>query len=793
MLKNHFKIVLRRLIKDRQFTFLNLIGLSVGLACTILIFLWVADELSVDKFHEKDGRIYQVMAQQQNAEGTSVAQQTPALLAEVLTKDMPEVEYASAHQGSFSGKYTLTLGDKHIKAVGVFAGKDYLNIFSFKLIEGNKDQVLADKSSMVITESLAQKLFGSTDNVIGKTIEWQHDKKFKVAGLIKDVPANSSIQFDFLMPFDVFLDANSYAREWGSSDPYTYVVLRPGANPEQFSSKIKNFIKTRVAKSKTTLFVRPYSQGYLYGKYENGVQAGGRIEYVKLFSIIALFILIIACINFMNLSTAKASRRLKEVGIKKVVGASRGALIVQFMIESMLMAVLALIVAVIIVWILIHPFNEITGKELSLRVDPYIALIIVGITLLTGLISGSYPALYLSGFDPVTVLKGKLRGSVGELWVRKGLVIFQFVLSVLFIVAVLVVYRQIDFIQSKNQGFNKDNVISFDMEGMTSENLETFLSGVSSFVSEVRSVPGVVNASSMDHGSIINDFGSTSDISWEGKKPDDIINFANAGFNYDMIETLGMQVAAGRSFSREKSSDSSEIIFNEAAIEMMGLKDPIGKVVRMWDQNRRIVGVVKNFHFQSLHESVKPFALRLEPKLTYRIAVKVKGGKESETIAQIGQLFNKYNPGYVFDYRFLDQDYQAQYLAERRVSVLSRYFSGLAILISCLGLFGLAAFTAQRRQKEIGIRKVVGASVSNVALLLSKDFLYLVLISMIIAFPLAWWIMNQWLDNFVYRINIGFDIFLIAGLSIILITLITISYQSLKAAMASPVKSLQSE
>ena len=793
MLKNHFKIVLRRLLKDRQFTFLNLVGLSVGLACTLLIFLWVADELRFDKFHEKEGRIYQVMAQQKNAEGIATAQQTPALLADALAKEMPEVEYAAAHQGSFSGKYTVTVGDKHLKADGVFASKDYFNVFSWKLLEGNKDQVLADRSSIVITESLARKLFGSTENVIGKTVEWQQGNKFRVAGLMKDVPANSSIRFDFLMPFDIFLDANSYEKDWGSSDPYTYVVLRPGASAQQFSSKIKDYIKGKVANSKTTLFVRPFSQGYLYGKYENGVQAGGRIEYVRLFTIIALFILVIACINFMNLSTAKASRRLKEVGIKKVVGASRGTLIVQFLIESMLMAFLALLLGGFLVLLAINPFNEITGKELTFHFDTSIILIIVGITLLTGLIAGSYPALYLSGFDPVTVLKGKLRGSVGELWVRRGLVIFQFSLSVIFIVAVIVVYRQIAFIQSKNQGFNKDNVISFDMEGMTSDNLESFLVGVNSFVNEVKTVPGVINASSMDHGSIINDFGSTSDISWEGKKPDEVLNFANIGVNYGMIETLGMQVVAGRSFSRDLSSDSSEIIFNESAIERMGLKNPIGKTVRMWDKDRRVVGIVKNFHFQSLHETVKPFAMRLEPKLTYRIAVKVKGGKESESIAMIGQLFSKYNAGYVFDYRFLDQDYQAQYQAERRVSVLSRYFSGLAIVISCLGLFGLAAFTAQRRQKEIGIRKVVGASVGNVTLLLSKDFVNLILVAIIIAFPVAWWIMNQWLDNFVYRIHIGFDIFLIAGLSIIVITLLTISYQSLKAAMANPVRSLWSE
>lgn len=793
MLKNHFKIVLRYLLKDRQFTFLNLIGLSTGLACTLLIYLWVNDELKFDKFHQKEKRLYQVMANQQSAEGIKTIHQTPALLADALAREMPEVEFAAAAQGSFSGKQTLSVGDKHIKAVGIYAGKDYFNIFSWQLAEGNRSQVLADKSSVVISKDLAKKLFGTTQNVVGKTVEWQHDKQFTISGVFENVPANSSIRFDFALPFQIFLDANEYQREWSSSDPNTYVVLREGANVDRFNDKIAGYVKSKLPESKTTLFVRPFSSGYLYGKYENGAQAGGRIEYVKLFSIIAIFILVIACINFMNLSTAKASKRLKEVGIKKVVGASRGTLIFQFMIESMLMTVVSLLIAAIFVLVLLSPFNYITGKELSIDFNLNIILLILGIILFTGLIAGSYPALYLSKFDPVTVLKGKLRGSAGELWVRRGLVVFQFVLSVIFIVSVIVVYRQIQFIQTKNQGFNKDNVISFDMEGMTSENVETFLSGVQSFVSEVRTMPGVMKASSMDHGSIIGDFGSTSDISWQGKNPDDRINFANIGVNYDMIETLGMQIAQGRSFSREVSSDSFEIIFNEAAIDMMGLKDPIGKTVKMWDQDRRIVGVVKNFHFESLHESVKPFAMRLEPKFTYRIMVKIQGGKESETLDRIQALFQKYNPGYVFDYRFLDQDYQTQYMAEKRVAVLSRYFSGLAILISCLGLFGLAAFTAQRRQKEISIRKAVGASVSNVTYLLSKDFFRLVLIAVFVAFPLAWWLMNQWLENFVYKIDIGVDVFLIAGASIILITLITVSFQAVKAALANPVKSLRSE
>lgn len=793
MLKNHFKIVLRQLLKDRQFTLLNLIGLSTGLACALLIYLWVTDERDFDRFHAKDSRLFQVMAQQQNAEGLVTISITPALLATALEREIPEVEYATASQGSFSGKYTLSINNKHFKSVGTGVGKNYLSIFSWNLIEGDKNQVFAEKNSIVLTKELARKLFNTTENVIGKTVQWQLNRNLKVTGLIDDVPSNSSIQFDFLFPIDILVDENPYMKEWESSDPFTYVLLKKGVNAEQFNQKIKGFLKTKVTDSKTTLFARRFSDGYLYGKYENGVQAGGRIEYVNLFSAIAIFILVIACINFMNLSTAKASKRLKEVGVKKVLGAGRRSLVLQFMIEAMFMALLALIVAGVLVWLFIGSFSDITGKQLSFHFDGEVFFTVIGITLFTGIVSGSYPALYLSGFDPITVLKGKLRGSLSELWVRRGLVIFQFALSVVFIIAVLVVYKQVAFIQSRNQGFNKDNVISFDMEGMTPDNQEVFLSGVASFVSEVKTVPGVVNASSMDHGSIINDFGSTADINWVGKKPEDVINFANIGVNYGMIETLGMKIMTGRSFSREQSSDSSEVIFNEAAIDIMGLRDPIGKVVRMWEKDRRIVGVVKNFNFQTLHESVRPFVLRLEPKLTYRIVAKIKLGQESETIERVKALFQGYNPGYVFDYRFLDQDYQNQYITEKRVAVLSKYFSILAILISCLGLFGLAAFTAQRRQKEISIRKAVGASVGNITFLLSKDFIQLVLISIVVAFPLSWLMMNKWLGNFVYHIKIGVDVFLIAALSVVFITLFTISFQSLGAAMANPTKSLRSE
>lgn len=792
MLRSYFKIAWRNLLKDRQFTFLNLIGLSTGLACTLLIYLWVQDELQFDRFHEKNDRLFQVMANVKNSSGIQTIPQTPSLLSEALAKEIPEVEYAAAVQNSFSGKFSLTAGEKHIKAVGLYTVKDFFNMFSWQLLTGDKKNVLADKTGMVISKDLAIRLFGSPENAMGKRIEWQSGKGNLVTGIFAGTPVNSSMQFDFVLPFDLFLDANPYEKDWNNSDPNTYVVLRKGASAEEFNRKMEGVVKSRNPQS-AMLFVRPYASGYLHDKFENGKEAGGRIEYVRLFSIIALFILVIACINFMNLATAKASKRMKEVGIKKVVGASRQSLIWQYLGESTLMALLSVILALALVYFFLPAFNELTGKALSVNLDLKFIVAVLAITLFTGFLAGSYPALYLSGFNPLAVLKGKLQHAAGELWIRKGLVFIQFTLAVVFIVSALVVYKQIIYIQTKNQGFNKDNVISFSTEDLSNNDQNLFISSFRTFVSEVKKIPGVVNASSMDHGSIVSDFGSTGDIHWDGKTADDKISFGNIGVDYGLIETLGMQISSGRSFSRSKSSDSSEIIFNETAIKAMGLKDPIGKTVKMWGKDRKIVGVVTDFHFESMHENVKPFALRLEPSYTDHIMAKIKVGSEAAVLEQIQKFYQKYYPGFSFEYNFLDQDYQAQYLPEHRIAVLSKYFTGLTILISCLGLFGLAAFTAERRLKEIGIRKVLGASVGSVVVLLSADFLKLILIAVLIAFPLSWWATNQWLKGFAYHIRVSITIFLIAGLSTFIVTILTIGFQAIRAAIANPMKSLRSE
>jgi putative ABC transport system permease protein len=791
MFKHNLLIIFRNFKRSKSTFFINLVGLSTGLACALLIYLWVSDELHIDKFHDKDGRLYQVMENAKLADRIQTQPYTPDLLAETMAEEIPEVKYAAAVTPSSWFSYTLSADETNIKAEGQFAGKDFFNIFSFNLLQGNPNRVLTANNAVVISKELAMKLFKTTQNVIGKTIKWHmlnFSDKAVVTGICKEVPRNSTMQFQFVLSYQVWKDiCKKMGRNlnWDNHAPCTYVVLKKGTNPDQFNKKIAGFIKSKFSNSNVTLFARHYSDGYLYGKYENGAQSGGRIEYVKLFSIIALFIILIACINFMNLFTAKASTRMKEVGIKKAIGAERKSLILQYMSESVIISLISLVIALILVELLLPQFNDITGKQLSLNFSKGIILPFLGITIITGLISGSYPAFYLSGFMPISILKGKFNSPGGELWLRKGLVVFQFSLSIIFIVAVLVVNKQIDFIQTKNLGYDRNNIIYFDKEGKVAQNQDTFLK-------ELKMVPGVINASSINTN-FMESFGSTIGLQWEGKDPKEVVRFETVNVDYDLLKTLGIDVKEGRSFSRKFGSDDSNIIFNEAAIDIMGLKNPIGKIIRLWGEERKIIGVVKNFNFESLHENIKPLFFIYHPDRTKMIMVKIKAGGERKTITNIRQFYSKFNPGYVFDYKFLDKDYQALYESEERVSALSKYFAGLAILISCLGLLGLAAFTAQRRIKEIGIRKVLGSSEFSIIYLLSKDFSKLVLVSIIIALPLSYLLIKNWLDSFVYRISLNPWYFVSAGIITLLIAWFTVGTQAFKAARINPSKCLRDE
>lgn len=789
MFRNYLAIAWRNLIKDRRFAILNLVGLSTGLACALLIYIWVNDELQMDRFHKQDANLYQVMENRVQASGIWTAQSSSVPMADALVKQMPEVEYTAITD--WIPKATLSVNnDNSLKSNGKYAGKDFFKMFSYDLIQGNASQVLQEKKSIVLSDQLAKKLFGTTTNIIGRTVEMQHEDQFMVTGIFKSPGQQSSDQFDFVLPVMAYPRIVENVDNWGSTGPSTYLTLKPGTDPVKFNIKLADFIKRNTNNDITyrTPFIQRYSTRYLHARYENGIQVGGRIDYVRLFSLIAIFILVIACINFMNLSTAKASGRAKEVGVKKAMGAGRGSLMLQFLGESVLMAFLALALAVVLVMFALPAFNNITGKQLALsHLEPGLIISVLVITLFTGLLAGSYPALYLSGFKPALVLKGKLRGTVGELVVRKGLVVFQFSLSIILIIAVLVIYRQISFIQTKNLGYDRDHVITFTKEGKLDNN-----QAQDAFLAEVKNIPGVIDASSIAH-SLTGHSSGTSAVIWEGKDLKDRTEFEAVSIDYDLLKTLDIKIKEGRGFSRDFGTDTSMIIFNEAAVKFMGMQHPIGKEVELWGMKMHIGGVVKDFHFQSLHDKVKPLFFTLDRSSAYKFVVKLETGREKTAIAQLGQLYQRFNPGFSFDYKFLDSNYDKMYAAEKQVSLLSRYFAGLAILISCLGLFGLAAFTAQRRLKEIGIRKVLGATVGTIVMMLSKDFLKLVGMAILIAFPVAWWASSQWLKGFAYSIHIGPGIFIAAAILIVLITLMTISFQSVKAALTNPVKSLRAE
>lgn len=784
MFKHNLLLIYRSFLRSKGYFLINLFGLSTGMACTLLIYLWVNDELNMDKFNFKEDQLFEVMEHQQYADEIMTTTSTPGLLAETLKAEIPEVEFAATT--TWTNPYTLSIKEHSVKASGWHVGNDFFNIFSYPMLEGESSKVLADKYSIVISRELAVRLFGTEKNVIGKDVEWQHQKTFHVTGVFDKVK-NSSVQFDFALSFEEFKAENDWVLAWGNNGPSTFVILHKGSNPEAVNKKIKDFVKAKDDHSNVALFLVPYSSRYLHGQYENGKESGGRIEYVRLFSIIAVFILVIACINFMNLSTARASRRAKEVGIKKSIGAQRQSLIFQYLSESMVTAFFSLLVGITVVWLFLPQFNLITKKQIQFGLeDSGLLLSLIGVTLFTGLLAGSYPAIFLSGFKPAAVLKGIVKGSWGELWARKGLVVFQFFLSVILIVSVLVIYKQVEFVQTKNLGYDKDHLIYFPIEGNLEKNRETFLT-------EIKKIPGVVNATSMGHN-LLGRNNNTSGLNWEGKNPDDEILFENIQVNHDVIETMGMKILEGRTFSRDNIADTSKIIFNETAVRVMNMKDPIGKVIKMWDKyDLEIIGIVKDFHFQSLHVAVNPLFLWLSPKNTWNIMVRLEGGKERETLKALTEYYNSFNPGFAFEHKFQDEQYAQMYAAEQRVASLSGYFAGFAILISCLGLFGLAAFTAERRLKEIGIRKALGSSSANIVLLLSGDFTRMVLLSIILGLPTSYWLLAQWLQRFAFHIELTPWYFVAAGAIALFIAWLTVASQAIKASRVNPVECLHME
>ena len=790
MLKNYFKTTWRNLFRNKAFSIINIMGLALGLACSLLIMLWVNDEYKVNAFHKNKTQLYGVFERRYNDGKINAGLATQGLMADEMKIVFPEVQYATGN--AWTHQSTFEANNKIIKENGNFAGQDFFKMFSYSLLQGNAITALQTPLDIAISQKMAEDFFGSAAEAIGKTIRYQNKKDLKVTAVFDNVPKNSSAQFDYIINWQTFLEDNGWAKNWTNNGPLTYVMLRKGTDAKVFEKKIAKFLdnynKEQTQQSYIRLGIQPYGDVYLHSKFdENGEISGGRIEYVRLFSIVAIIILLIACINFMNLTTSKSIKRAKEIGVRKVMGAVRFALIKQFISEALLIVSVAMLISLVLVTLVLPQFNQFTGKQIQIPFDNFAFwLSLTGLLLVTGFISGSYPALYLSSFRPVRVLKGLPKFSNSALWFRKGLVVFQFTLSIILIIGTIVVSKQVNYIQTTHLGYDKENLLYISLEGDLGAKYELFKS-------QGLKMPGIQNVTKITDGPTRINNGTTG-VQWNGKDPNLKIDFAHAAIGYDFIKTMQLQLAQGRDFSKDFATDSVGYIINETALGIIGYQDPIGKPITQWKVEGTIIGVLKDFHFNSLHTQINPLILRLGENTGGRSAlVRTEPGKTKEALASLEQICKELNPQFPFSYKFSDEEYQKFYTSEQVVSKLANYFAVLAIFISCLGLLGLVMFAAEQRTKEFGIRKVLGARPATLFNLLSKEFLLLVLMAMTIASPVAWIAMNNWLQDYVYRIDISWWMFAVAGVFAVFIALITVSFQAVKAALANPVKSLRTE
>ena len=790
MVENYFKTAWRNLVRNKTFSSINILGLAMGMACSLLIMLWVNDERSIDGFHVNGKQLYQVYLRQYYDGKVEASYHTQGLLAEELKRTIPEIQYASSLEQKAPYPYTFEAGDKSIKLDGSFAGADFFKMFSYPLLQGKRETALSIPEGIAISRKMAELFFGNPETAIGKTIRFENKENLLVTAVFENPPATSSFQFDFLRGWQDYKNQNAWVSSWGSSSPFTLLQLRNDADPLKVEAKIKDFISQYIPKTKesyTELALQPYTEKYLHSTFKSGHIHGGRIEYVRIFSLLAIFILLIGCINFMNLATARSTKRAKEVGIRKVVGAVRSKLMAQFMSEALLLTFFSIIISVALAAVLLPAFNNLTGKQLSLPVrQPIFWATLIGLLVLTGFVAGSYPALFMSSLNPNKVLKGSLKFGHGAKFFRKGLVVFQFTLSIILIIGMMVIYLQINYAQTKNLGYDRENLLYIPIEG-------DLIKGYDLLKEKAGKIPGILSISKMKESPTVIGH-HVRDIGWSGKDPNLTISFADATVGYDFIRTMNLKLLEGRDFSKDFGTDSVGYILNETAIRKIGYQNAIGQPLSWGDRKGRIIGILKDFHFNSLHQNIEPLVIRLSENQNWgSILVRIEPGKTREALAGLEKLCKEMNPGYPFTYQFSDQEYSKLYNNEQIVSKLSNYFAFLAIFISCLGLFGLATFTAEQRTKEIGVRKVLGASVPNIVSLLSANFLKPVAIAILIAFPIAWYLMNRWLHAFAYRIDISWWIFAVAGLLTIGIALFTISFQSIKAALVNPIKSLRTE
>ena len=801
MIKNYLKTAFRSLSKNKGYSFLNIFGLAIGIACAGLIFLWAENELNWDNNNVNKSKLYAIRENATYAGYTFTNWSTPRPMYADIKREIPGI-VNTCRVSDEEIKSLFTIGSKSMYASGKYADASLFSMFTLPFVQGNAATAFNQLHSVVITQSTAKKFFGNEANIVGKTVRVDNKQDYIVTGVIKDLPENASLQFEWLIPYEVnLIENNSYqsgdATSWNSYGPFTYVELNDKANAAAINKQLYNYIHSKDASQTTHAFLFPMHDWHLYDEFVNGKQTGGgQIEQVRMLSIIAWIILLVACINFMNLATARSEKRAKEVGIRKVLGSGKKRLIAQFLGEAFLMSAIAAVLSVIIIALTLPAFNQLVQKQLSLQLsNPVHIVSLLFITIICGLVAGSYPSLYLSSFNPINVLKGFKIKTGSAAFIRKGLVVLQFAISVVFIISTIVVYSQIQHIKNRKLGFNKNNLVEIDMQHNVANNF--------SLIKNDLMHTGIAENVAMANHTILYGGDNDDRFTWQGKPANENVGISFRNVSPEFVSTSGMQIIDGKDFNADETSDNSSVIINESLAKLLGKGSAVGKIIQSPRgqedgkfESVTVAGVVKDYVFGNIYDKGSgPVLLFCKPSQnTSLLYVRLKSQANVEqALLKLQEMMKKDNPAYPLQYKFVDDQFNEMFLTEALMSKLSTIFSVLAIIISCLGLFGLATYTAERRIKEIGIRKVLGASVAGITNLLSKDFLQLVAIACLIAFPIAWWIMHDWLQNYEYRIEISWWIFLAAGISAIFIALITVSFQSIKAAVANPVKSLRTE
>ena len=789
MFKLNFKIALRNLWKNKGFSLINIGGLAIGLASCMILLIYVAYEWSYDKQFTNNDKTY-VVYQNVVANGKTFSWAwTPNVMAKEVQEKIPGVKYAS--HATYPKAKLITVGENKLGSKAVFTDQAFIKILDYKFIKGNSAQVLKDINSIILTKSFAEKLFGNEDP-INKTVKLENQDVLKVEAVIEDVPANSSIKFDCIMPWALFEKTEPWVKEgnWGNNMCLTLVQLQDNRFFEKANATMEGIYKRNQKESLSVALLHPLTKWHLYDDFQNGKSVGGKIEQLRIFLLLAFCILLIACVNFMNLSTARSEGRAKEVGVRKAIGSTRKSLISQFFLESILITFISTVFAFILVEVSLPYFNNLLNINLTIDYkNSGFWLVLLGLMMFTGLVAGSYPAIYLSSFEPIKVLKGFKIKTDSSVSVRKVLVVGQFVFAACLIVCTSVIYQQLNYVKNKPIGYNQSNLIQVAVEGKMRDK------GKLELLKTQLLKSGATTDVTFFSSDVTEGGNNTTDVQWEGKNPKEVISFNHRGIGYDFIKTMGTDLISGREFSLKFPNDTSCILLNEAAVKMMGLKDPIGKVITFWGYKLTTIGIVKDFVVEDAYQKVAPMIFHLGNNDNANVIIARLNPDQniSSSLEKIDELVKGIEPNYPVNRKFVNESFEVKFKDEKILGALSNWFGGFAIFISCLGLLGLALFMAEQRKKEISIRKVLGASTGNILTLLNKDFIKLVAIANVIAFPLAYVIINKWLSAFEYRVSISFLPFGLAIAISIIIAVLTVSIQSIKVAKANPIDALKYE